>query len=62
MNFNTIKEAREYVGISQRRMSDLLGIPVRTIENWDSGSRQPTEWVKNLVIDKLIELKNKGVI
>ncbi len=30
----TVKEARESVGLSQQKLSDWLGIPKRTIENW----------------------------
>jgi DNA-binding transcriptional regulator YiaG len=34
-------------------MSDLLGIPLRTIEDWDSGRRKPPEYVVSLIIYKL---------
>lgn len=34
-------------------MSELLGIPKRTIENWESGSRKCPEWAERLVVEKL---------
>jgi hypothetical protein len=34
-------------------MSDLLGIPLRTIEDWDSGRRKPPEYVVSLIIYRL---------
>lgn len=53
----TIREARLNAGLSQQKMSDLLNIPKRTIEDWESGKRIPPEYVKSLVIDKLEQIK-----
>ena len=49
----TIKEARKAAGLTQQGMSDLLGIPRRTLENWESGRSLPPEWVEHLVVEKL---------
>jgi len=49
----TIKEAREAKGISRAELSRRLGIPIRTLENWDAGVRTPPEWVKKLIIEKI---------
>ena len=48
-----IKQARKNAGITQKRMSELLNIPQRTIEDWETGKRTPPEYVKALVIEKL---------
>ena len=48
-----IKEARQAVGLTQKRMSELLLIPLRTIENWESGKRNPPLWAENLSVEKL---------
>ncbi len=56
---NKIKQAREAAGLSQQKMHELLGIPKRTIENWDSGNRKPSEWVERLVVEKLESLKQE---
>lgn len=53
---NAIKQAREAAGLTQQQMSELLKIPKRTIESWDSGKRVPPEYVERLVI---AELKRK---
>ena len=50
---NKIKEARVNAGLTQAKMSEIFKIPKRTIENWETGSRKPPEWVEILVIDKL---------
>jgi len=49
----TIKEAREAKDISRAELSRRLGIPIRTLENWDAGVRTPPEWVKKLIIEKI---------
>lgn len=50
----TIKEARIAAGLSRPQMSKLLyGLPVRTIENWEAGVRNPPDWEKKLIIEKL---------
>ena len=49
----TIKEARHEAGLSQQKMSDLLGIPKSTIEKWEMGIRNPPGWAEALVIEKL---------
>lgn len=49
----TIKEARHEAGLSQQKMSDLLGIPKSTIEKWEMGIRKPPEWAEVLIIEKL---------
>lgn len=50
----TIKEARIQVGLTQQGLSDWLDIPKRTIEDWDSGKSQPKEWVRKLLIEKIL--------
>lgn len=54
---NKIKEARVAAGLSQQRMSDVMGIPRRTIENWEAGVNDPPEYVERLVIQELERLK-----
>ena len=40
---NPIKKARIAAGLTQKKMSELLGIPLVTIECWDRGVRTPPE-------------------
>ena len=51
-----IKEARKAAGLTQAGMSLELGIPKRTIEDWETEKRTPPMWVENLVIEKLQSL------
>lgn len=53
-----IKSLRKDLGWSQVELSKQLSIPKRTIEEWERGSRTPSDWTINLIIDKLIDIKN----
>lgn len=44
-----IKEIRTAHGLTQQAMSDITGIPKRTIENWEAGSRTPPAWLPKMI-------------
>lgn len=48
-----IKEARLNAGLTQAKMSEVFEIPKRTIENWETGKRNPPAYVEKLVIREL---------
>ena len=48
-----IKNARKHAGLTQQQMSDLMGIPRRTIEDWDRGVRKCPEWAERLIVAEL---------
>ena len=52
-NLNELKEARQAAGLTQQQMSDLMSIPKRSIENWESGSRTPPPYVKRFILNEL---------
>lgn len=44
----TIKKARKAAGLTQLEMAKLMGIPARTIQNWEGGQRKWTSYpIKN---------------
>ena len=45
----TIKELRSKCNMTQQQFSELLHIPKRSIENWESGARQCPEYVNELI-------------
>lgn len=46
----TIKDIRHMTGLPQAEFGKRLGgIPLRTIQNWESGIRTPPEWVVELI-------------
>ena len=52
----TIREARKAAGLSQQGVTDALGIPKRTLQDWESGKRTPPGWAEALVVEKLEKL------
>lgn len=51
-----IKEARQKAGLTQAQMSTVLGIPKRTIEDWETEKIKPRAWAESLVVEKLENL------
>lgn len=47
---NAIRYVRMKHGLTQQQLSDLTGIPKRTIENWEGGQRKCPEYVERLLI------------
>lgn len=45
----TIKEMRAETGLSQVKFAEHLGIPRRTIENWESGTNHCPQYVRDLI-------------
>lgn len=44
-----IYEIRKNTGLSQRAFAEKYRIPVRTIENWESGERKPPQYVIDML-------------
>lgn len=53
IGMTTIREARKDAGLSQQGVTDALGIPRRTLQDWESGKRTPPGWAEAMVIEKL---------
>ena len=45
----TIRDLRKRYGLTQQQLSDLTGIPKRTIENWEGGVSSPTDYIITLL-------------
>jgi DNA-binding transcriptional regulator YiaG len=50
---NEIKQARVDAGFTQRDLHERIGIPLRTIQGWEEGTRTPPEWLKKLVVAEI---------
>ena len=56
-SMNKIEEARREAGLTMKKMSDLLEIPYRTIQNWENGVSTPPPYVERLVIRELERIR-----
>lgn len=52
-----LKEKRLELGISRAEASRKTGIPLRTLENYESEERKCPTWVENLIIEKWERVK-----
>jgi DNA-binding transcriptional regulator YiaG len=55
----TINELRKAAGMTQTEFANYFGIPYRTVQKWDLGSRQCTDYLIRLMEYKL---KHEGLI
>lgn len=44
-----IRKIREQTGLSRKDFSIHIGIPLRTIEDWEAGRRRPPEYIPRLI-------------
>lgn len=55
----SIKDIRIATGMTQKAFAGYLGIPYRTLQNWENGERKCAEYILELIIYKL---KNEKVL
>lgn len=59
---NTIKDERIKLGLTQHQFAELLGIPFRTIQNWEGGQRKCPDYVEALILEKLEQIRHQNTL
>ena len=59
VNVPAVAEIREKMGLSQSRFAELLGVSVRTLQDWEQGRRTPSGAARTLL---LVAAKNPQAI
>lgn len=49
VNRPSVTEIREKTGLSQARFAELLGVSVRTLQDWEQGRRAPSGAARTLL-------------
>lgn len=61
-----IKELRIKHRLTQKQLSEITGIPERTIQNWEGGQRKCPEYVENMVAglleQKFVQPNHKTIL
>ena len=47
---NKIKKARIAADLTQEEVFEILGLPVKIQQNWESGKRAPDSWLEEMII------------
>jgi putative transcriptional regulator len=50
INVPDVTEIREKTGLSQARFAELLGVSVRTLQDWEQGRRAPSGAARTLLL------------
>jgi putative transcriptional regulator len=59
INVPDVSNIRERTGLSQARFATLLGVSVRTLQDWEQGRRAPSGAARTLL---LVASKNPGAL
>ena len=59
VNVPSVASVRERTGLSQSRFAELLGVSVRTLQEWEQGRRAPSGAARTLL---LIAQKNPSAL
>ena len=59
INVPDVSTIREKTGLSQARFATLLGVSVRTLQDWEQGRRAPSGAARTLL---LVASKNPGAL
>ena len=51
----TFKEARKHLGLTQIEVEKMFGVPTRTQQNWENGTRKAPEYVDKCVIKVMLQ-------
>jgi predicted nucleotidyltransferase len=51
---HSLKSLRKNLKYSQQMISNLTGIPLNTLQNWEQNVRTPSEWIINLMMDRIL--------
>jgi putative transcriptional regulator len=49
INVPDVAEIRQRTGLSQKRFAELLGVSVRTLQDWEQGRRAPSGAARTLL-------------
>lgn len=48
-----IRELRDSIGMTKKEFSEHIGIPLRTLEDWEAARRTPPEYIPRLIAYQL---------
>ena len=49
-----LQQIRKSAGWSRPKVVERVGIPLRTLEDWETQKRTPPDYIQHLVLDRLL--------
>lgn len=59
---NNIQTVRENLGLTQTELSNILNIPVKSIRNWEQNLRVPSDYMVELIVDRVLRYEQENKI
>lgn len=56
---NKINQFRHKHNLSQRKLAEMLGVNIRSVQRWESGDREPRHMVFKLLEEIELRLKSR---
>lgn len=56
-----IKELRQRTGLSQNEFAEYFEIPLRTIQEWEQGRREPSDYILKMMF-RIWNFENQSII
>lgn len=56
-----VRETRLRNGLTQNQTAELVGMPLRTLENWETDKRTPALWIAKLIVEKIEAHKQEKI-
>lgn len=59
---NNIQTVRENLELTQIELSNILNIPVKTIRNWEQNIRVPSDYIVELIVDRILRQQKEETL
>lgn len=56
-----LKLLREIKGLTQKDISDMFDIPIRTLTSWETGARKMPEYLEKLLTERLLNMSQEEI-
>jgi len=61
MDNRSVKDLRERYDLTRRQFADLFGIPLRTVQSWEIGTRSCPAYVFRMM-ERLLEVHHESTV
>lgn len=52
-----LKSKRLALGLTQKELCDILGLPLRSYQNWEQGRYKPPSYVYDMIVTRFVVIE-----